>query len=373
MRRRTIPTLVLALAAAAPSAAQRGAIPIWQPTAITEPGDYVVTREITATTGPTLDIQTADVRVDLNGHTLTRSGSGGPVILISGPASGEAAGLRLANGTIRGGQHGIASGIQPCVRVALSDLVIRDAADTAVRLQALEQLEATGIIIVGGKIGFDLGGQFPPDPIRPLARIADSGIQADLGVRCTGVACNLTGNTVSSCNAAFELNGAKTSVVSRNVTLTSVASCFFNPQPEPPGRHIRLLSSPNAIVSGNTVRAEGSGAGLLDHHGIYVDAGSAGALVEENVVRGFAHDGVHVVGDGSVVRGNLVSGNGRHGIRLGGFNVLAEGNQAAGNSGDGIHFATSGHVFRHNVLRNNASAIGGAGLGDATDGGGNVP
>ncbi len=40
------------------------------PTTITAPGHYVLTRDISAASGPVLDIQADGVTVDGNGHTI---------------------------------------------------------------------------------------------------------------------------------------------------------------------------------------------------------------------------------------------------------------------------------------------------------------
>ena len=53
-----------------------GAIPIWEPTIITEPGKYIVTRDIVGVPpSPVLTITVSNVHVDLNGFTLRIDGA----------------------------------------------------------------------------------------------------------------------------------------------------------------------------------------------------------------------------------------------------------------------------------------------------------
>lgn len=78
------PTLAIVafLTITTPLIAADGAIPVWEPT-ITEPGRYVLTRNITSSTGPVLYISSVgDVHLDLGGFTVEFTGSNSSAIRV---------------------------------------------------------------------------------------------------------------------------------------------------------------------------------------------------------------------------------------------------------------------------------------------------
>ncbi len=56
MRKLSSLAMLLAALAIAPLDAAEGKIPIWMPTVITQPGHYVLTRDVSASTGPVISI-----------------------------------------------------------------------------------------------------------------------------------------------------------------------------------------------------------------------------------------------------------------------------------------------------------------------------
>src|SRR5438034_320997 len=68
--------LVLAALAAGPLIADEGRIPVFAPTVITQPGYYVLTRDISVSGGHVITIQANNVTLDLNGRTIVSSGVG---------------------------------------------------------------------------------------------------------------------------------------------------------------------------------------------------------------------------------------------------------------------------------------------------------
>jgi parallel beta-helix repeat protein len=81
-----------------------GAIPVWQPTTISQPGEYVVTRNIRSTPGQTVIwIQSSDVEVNLNGFTVENTGTTGYVIRIANGLDN----VVIRDGCIRGGATGV--------------------------------------------------------------------------------------------------------------------------------------------------------------------------------------------------------------------------------------------------------------------------
>jgi len=84
---------VVCLFAALPLIAADGAIPIWEPTTITEPGKYVVTRDISGGIG----IEADDVELDLNGFTIADAST--QIVAY------DVQGLVLYNGYTQGEEH----------------------------------------------------------------------------------------------------------------------------------------------------------------------------------------------------------------------------------------------------------------------------
>ncbi len=369
---RVVMVLAAALAAGAAFAAD-GAIPLWERTVITMPGSYVVTRDISSSSGPVLDIQVGGVSVNLNGFTLSVTAATEPVVKIASVAGVEPQPFRIANGMIEGGLHGVHALNAERKRLRLDDLTIRGASESAVRMDNVGDLEAKGIIIVETKVGFDLMGSPVDPPFHPIARISESSIRADRGIRCTGVTCALARNAVASCVTPLILEDAGGSEAEHNQFVMPGVSCGFNPQPEPPGEGILVMNSTGVSLHGNEVMGTDVGNGI--NHGIAFDAMSDGGEVLGNIVRDFGDDGIRVMGNTCSVRDNLVSSNGGVGLRLGGQNNVALGNKLLGNTGVGLHFEAAvgvAHVYRDNLLTGNAAGAGGPGLADAVDGGGNV-
>ncbi len=88
--------------AGAPSGAADGRVPVYQPTTISQPGSYYLTRDLTGAAGAAvIDIASDDVTLDLAGHTLRVTGAG------YGITAGNRSGVRIANGRIVGGYVGM--------------------------------------------------------------------------------------------------------------------------------------------------------------------------------------------------------------------------------------------------------------------------
>lgn len=359
---------LLAILLFQPALAERGSIPLWEPTVITQPGSYVVTRDISAASGPILDIQVGGVAVDLNGHTLSQTGTTEPTIGISAVAGVEPEPFRIANGTLVGGIYGIRALNAESKQIRLANLTIKNASEAGVMASNVGDFEARGIIVIGGNVGFDLVAGVDPDPFRHSASISGSQISVDLdGIRCSGTICNLDGNVIRAAGTGIELLAGSHGSTAENNVINSCPVCF-NPQPEPPG--IWVSQSQGARIAGNTIYGPLATSG--QNHGISVDDESPGVLILGNTIRGFGDDGIHALSGDAALRDNVVSGNTGHGIFLGGVNNLAEGNHVGGNGGNGLWFEAMGQVYRDNVLLNNANPTGGPGLADAVDGGGNV-
>ncbi len=86
-------------------AAADGRVPIYQaPLTITDPGTYYLTRDVTHTgAGESIVIQSSDVTIDFNGHTLTKDNAGNYAVAMNGNYTN----ITIRNGTVRGGNIGI--------------------------------------------------------------------------------------------------------------------------------------------------------------------------------------------------------------------------------------------------------------------------
>jgi len=117
---------ILLFLAVAPTAAVDGATPIWEPTTVTEPGRYALTRNIAALPGQSaIVIDASGVEIDLNGFTI--SGSNAPVI-----SSSNNNWIAIRNGVIEGGVMGIT--IENARDVVIEGLSIHDVERAAVYL-----------------------------------------------------------------------------------------------------------------------------------------------------------------------------------------------------------------------------------------------
>jgi hypothetical protein len=94
--------LALCLLTALPVFAGDGAIPIWEPTTITEPGKYILTRNISAAVsgGAVITIQTDDVQLNLDGHTVENTSPGDPTILLDPTPSYNIYRMVIHDGTV---------------------------------------------------------------------------------------------------------------------------------------------------------------------------------------------------------------------------------------------------------------------------------
>ena len=361
-------TLTLLLFAGAPALAGGGATPLWQPTTITQPGAYVVTRDISAASGPVFDIQVDGVTIDGCGHTLSVANATDAVISIGGSGGGEK-GIIIINSRIHGGAYGIKACPPDAVRLRLREVTLVENFEVAVEMDNVGNLEATGIIIIGNRVGFDLSGPSPSSD-RPHASIRNSSIQADIGVQCTSIRCRIADNVITSYGSAVHLSSSDGGDV--NYNLFASADVAFNPQPEPPRYMLFLESSPGVVASHNVFRGVVE-PGTFDVHGIVVDDSSHDAKICDNLITGYGGDGIRISSTGTTVRDNQINANTRYGVYADGLNLLFDGNRIAGNTSDGMHFITPGNVLRGNVLMGNDNPLGGPEGSGQTDGGGNLP
>jgi len=346
-----------------------GKIPIWEATTITASGHYIVTRDITTAAGSALNIQGRDVTVDLNGFTVATADANAAVINHA-PVVGTGRFYLLGGGKLKGGSYGLKSGDAASPDGAdflIWNTQIVNSTEAAVKLTNFNSLSAHGIVIVDGKVGFDLVGAAPPEPSHTVM-ISHSSIQADVGIHCTGLTCDISHNTLASCATAIWVEDALGGTASQNGISIPGSDVCFNPQPEPPA--IGITNSPGYTATHNTINGVMTGVGTSP--GIQITAGSNDAFIMDNAISGFDGDGIQVMANDAMIVGNLVNRNGGHGLSIGGVNNLVDGNKAASNGGNGLNVSTAGQVYRNNVLLGNSASLGGAGAADIVNGGGNV-
>src|SRR2546425_3409505 len=380
MRRVLMVTLSIVVATSPLLVADEGRIPIFRPTRITQPGHYVVTRNIAVASGVLLDIQAAGVTVDLNGHTLSSSSMTDDLVQIACPGGVQPPEPdRILNGNLVGGLNGIpAFPPDPC-RLSLEDLQIGDPTLRAILVEETGQAEIRGIIInyfqgTGGVAAIDLRtSSTRPRGSAQLARIVMNGVNP------WGILSHVVGHLSDS---LVNLSG----VVNPNLSPLSLmdapgssirdVSISWVVPPDPNAPAISLIGSSGVLLDGNVVRCDGSVRTANLNHGIFIDAASHDAKVMNNTITGAGGDGIHVESRGNNLTGNLVNSNTGNGIFVAGDNNLIDANKVGNNLLDGLFFNTAGaplHVFRDNVLRGNRGpGVGGPFSQDVTDAGGNV-
>jgi parallel beta-helix repeat protein len=126
-----------------PTAGGEGAIPIWEPVTITEPGRYVLTRNITDSDTRTIDVQSPDVHIDLNGFTAENTGGGWAVFCWGGDR------MQVRNGTLKGG--GVF--IYWAEDVLVSDVTISDPNDDGIYMEDSSGVVTDNRIIDAGAHG----------------------------------------------------------------------------------------------------------------------------------------------------------------------------------------------------------------------------
>jgi hypothetical protein len=364
-----IPTVSVLAAAALLTPAARpdgGRIPVWQPTVITTPGHYFVTRDITGT-GNVIRILAPDVLFDLNGHTISATGTSAPAVSVVPPAAGQGV-IEVRNGRLRGGSAAVwAIGDAGSGRITLrlEDLDISTAGWYSVYVEGLQVVD----VIHNNIHDCPSGGS--------TLWLTSGGVQSSFtGVLERNVISNVGGAGI----LAYDMHGGaiRENVVTAYGTGGSGSGIGVSGSSESLG---------GVKIQGNSVRNGGSGSS-----GVYIDPASHRNEVRDNVISGVHDSGIVVLSNGNRIAGNVIGATGAYGILVYGSDTLLEHNHLESGSGDGIYvggannlvdasfveghqgvglrFVGSNHAYRGNMLRNNVS---GAVSGSATDAGGNIP
>ena len=383
MRRIVLLSFLVTLAGAARLAADEGRIPIFRSTRITQPGHYVVTRDIAVSAGILLDIQADGVTIDLNGHTLSSSSAAEDVIQISG-GGGTTKGIIInggkGGGRIAGGMNGIhALPPGPC-KLSIENLSIVDPNLRAILVEETGQVEIHGIIVndrpspTAGPL-IDL--RAPSTGPRGSAVISSIKLYDGpdtKGISLSHVVGQLLDGVITV--GPSSTGGPGPAINLADASGSSIRGFVLNWSQEGGDPSINLVDSCGVLIAGNNLRGDGSVRTATTHHGIFVDALSHNTFLMNNSITGAGGDGIHVESLGNNLFGNMVGGNGGQGIFVAGDNNLIDGNKIANNLRSGLFFNTAGvpaHVFRNNLLRGNGAGGVGGPFGTAvTDAGGNV-
>ncbi len=332
------PTLIIAAIGAGLNA-DEGRIPIFEQTIITQPGKYVVTRNFTST-GVPITIQSNDVSIDLNGHTVTAPASCSvatrlPSVIVVDTSSATR-GIAIRNGRLAQGCSGILGTSTSPLTITVSQLEIMDSQQTGVSVRNAQAVDIFHCNI----------------------HDAGSGISAS---QSTGV---FRGHIVENTLTGLDGSGIVLGGISSGEVLHNVIGDYGSVEIGAYG--IALYGSAVEAPGGNLV-AENSVSG-------YPSAGPSdgGILVTSphnfllnNVVVRNGSYGINVQSDENRLENNIASQNGSHGIRIGlptgaGFRNHLEGNQVQGNIGAGscgIMFENgNSHSYRNNIGGNNSSS-----------------
>ena len=373
MRRLVFSSLVFVCSLAPLARADESRIPIFQPVTITQPGHYILTRDLNVPGGAILTVHSNNVTVDLNGRTLSGSGTASGDTLIQ-VGDGYTT-FSIRNGRLQGGYIGINySSSVSTTRMIVEGVEITGTASHGIFVGGADHVTVNSCRILGaggdGMLIGGLAGSFTGDFVGNVVRGVGSAGIALIGLRGG----HLQGNSVSSF-------GTTTSTV-QGISLTGVTG----------------WDQGGNLVEGNTVRVSD------DDFGILIDSRTPDNIVLNNVVTATGNTGISVASSGNRIAMNVASANRGAGLSVAGDRNVIERNHAEGNAGQGLGivgnymliddnviegngaygiFFTSGvvggvtvgagHAYRNNMIRGNVSGAIFVGAGATpTDAGGNI-
>jgi len=322
--------LVVGLAALG-SFAGEGRAPIWQVgTVISNPGKYIVTRNINGTgSGLTvISILASDVDIDLNGFTLETDGA--PVIQATNVSN-----IAIRNGTLRRGTRGI-DAMSPILaafnKVVIEHVNVIGSQFEGIYIVALSDFAVRWCnVLQTGREGIWVDG-VGPAPTYVHGTIEHNRLQGTGGLTVRW--------------------GSSVGILNNRLEVTNVVA------PPPSQGAIVYDYSHAGLIASNTVEIVNSGSGIF--------LGDAkGNEIRNNVVREAQHHGIDLAGmsDDNLVLENVSTQNARDGLRLEGSrnhtdrNVLNRNCQFALGNCWGLHLSNAwggaDNTFGRNTARGN--------------------
>ncbi len=252
--------LLVAATVGLPVSAGDGATPLWEPTTISTPGSYVLTRDIVSAVNPVLTITASNVQLDLNGFRIEGDADifAADVVLVSGVS-----GTVIENGAVVGGGAAIR------LSTNSTQFVLRD------------------LILRGGRTGIGVSSNSARGRIERVVVQATS----DNGISISGTAMQVQNNVINSAiNGIVVENCASCQVSGNTVRGASVSAISVN------------QGSGNLIFR-NTI--SGATTGLRISQGGY-------HVVDGNVLSGNTSYGLHLRNTSfeNVYRANVARNNG---------------------------------------------------------------
>lgn len=340
--------------------AGEGRVPIYQfPTTITQPGNYILTRNLVgppvAPGLPMIDIQASDVDIDLNGFAMEYQGGTEMVIQALGQKS-----IAIRNGSILSGFIRVFDG----EKIILEDLRINDPGEG------------------NPAIDFDNVTSFAIRRIH-VVRAGMEGIRINASNADNSVEGTIEDNHIEkSGTGIFVANGASVGILNNRIDQTQG------------GDAISLRNGNACMISHNTIAS-------LDRalrNGIVLDT-CLGCLISENTVYASAQDGIRLVGsrccklfnnivhdvsgigialmstDDGLVLDNVISESGGDGLMVDGMRNHLDRNVMTSNFGCGLNLgpASQHNTYGRNTARGNACACPMGGTSDFCNQGAGLP
>ena len=347
MRRITAIALLMVSAGVTGIGGDEGRIPLFTATVINQPGYYIVTRDIASASSTPIIIQSNNVTLDLNGHTLSAPAAANVIGLTGGANTG----VTIRNGRLLNGARGVGGGgVTPL----------------SLRVEGVEIANSSieGISIDGAAVSVDVIGCHIHNVANDAIHVSNSA--ADFRGR-------FLDNTIEDVGGnGLNLFGLRGGEVRRNVVLNHGSSLL-----NAAGILLSGVVSSDAggnIVEDNTVNAV---VGVNDEDGIRIEPGSQNNLVVGNVLRRNGRFGIWSQASEARLERNLADHSGGSGFEVGngasGARNHLEDNQAQANAGCGINFENlNTHAYRNNVVRSNTGGGICNGAAPNTDAGGNI-
>ena len=362
----TILCILVAAGAYTSLPADEGRIPLFRPTTITQPGHYVLTRDIQGTSGPVIDIGASDVTIDLNGHLISSTDPASSLIEV---VNVQKAVVSIRNGRLSGGSVAIFSA-QPAVRLSVEKVEIENSA-RAIYADGAQSVRVVGCRVIGATSDpsiFIRGGSGIP----AVGEVADNLISGvgggGLGLvnfRAGIVRGNVIENFGTTASFTYGIDLEASGTTSNTLGGNLIDSNIVRSSNDDVG--IAIGAGPNNLLTNNTITG-------LGQTGIVVQ--TSGNRFSGNVISSNSGSGVSIrcnagcIGDHNVLERNTVTQNGISGVSIDGNSTLIDDNLIEGNTGYGISFSSgTGNTYRANMLRDNTSgAVNGVGV----DAGGNI-